>query len=89
MRHELRNESGAAAYLRTEAIPGGGLQEFLTESARAAREGLYNGRNLPTSLRGAIWVADIVRRYRDETVMMLTAARPSATGDPVLARFAR
>src|SRR5918992_1406237 len=51
VRHELRNASDGVAHLRTEVTPAGRLQEFLTESARAAREGLYNARNLPTGLR--------------------------------------
>lgn len=69
VRHELRNTSGRQASLRTEVIPAGGLEEFLTESARAAREGLYNRRNLPTSFRGAVWLAEMAHRFRDETVM--------------------
>jgi mannose-6-phosphate isomerase-like protein (cupin superfamily) len=69
VRHELRNTSGHQARLRTEVTPAGRLEEFLTESARAAREGLYNARNLPTSLRGAAWVSDFALRFRDETVM--------------------
>src|SRR2546430_1909643 len=40
VRHELKNTSGRTAYMRAEVIPGGRLEEFLTESARAAREGL-------------------------------------------------
>jgi quercetin dioxygenase-like cupin family protein len=52
-RHELRNESGRVARMRTRVTPAGRLEEFLTESARAAREGLYNARNMPTGLRGA------------------------------------
>jgi hypothetical protein len=35
----------------------------------AAREGLYNARNLPTGLRGAAWVSEFALRFRDETVM--------------------
>lgn len=69
VRHELANTSGHPARLRTEVIPGGRLEEFLTETTRAAREGLYNERNLPTSLRGALWVAEVADRFRDETVM--------------------
>jgi quercetin dioxygenase-like cupin family protein len=68
-RHELKNPSGSQARLRTEVDPAGTLQEFLTESARGAREGLYNGRNLPTSLRGALWIAELAQRFRHETVM--------------------
>src|SRR5919197_1962970 len=68
-RHELKNVSGRRAHLVATATPPGRLEEFLTESARAAQEGLYNARNLPTSWRGAIWVAKFAERHRDETVM--------------------
>jgi quercetin dioxygenase-like cupin family protein len=69
VRHELRNTSAGQARLRCEVTPPGRLEAFLTESARAAREGLYNARNLPTSLRGAAWVTEFALRFRDETVM--------------------
>jgi mannose-6-phosphate isomerase-like protein (cupin superfamily) len=69
VRHELRNTSGRQARLSTHVTPAGRLEEFLTESARAAREGLYNGRNLPTGLRGAAWVSEFALRFRAETVM--------------------
>jgi mannose-6-phosphate isomerase-like protein (cupin superfamily) len=69
VRHELRNTSGRQARLRTHVTPAGRLEEFLTESARAAREGLYNARNLPTGLHGAAWVSEFALRFRDETVM--------------------
>ena len=69
VRHELRNESGAQAHLRTFVSPAGRLDEFLTETARAAREGLYNARNLPTSVRGAGWLSRLALEFRDETVM--------------------
>jgi mannose-6-phosphate isomerase-like protein (cupin superfamily) len=69
VRHELRNTSGRQAALQTQVTPGGRLEEFLTESARAAREGLYNGRNLPTSMRGARWLVEFAQRFGDETVM--------------------
>ena len=68
-RHELRNESERQVYLRGELVPAGRLQEFLTETAWAAREGLYNARNLPRNLRGALWAAEIADRFRDEIVM--------------------
>ena len=68
-RHALRNTSEAPARLRCWVTPPGRLQEFLTESARAAQDGLYNEHNLPTSLRGAAWVSDFALRFRDETVM--------------------
>ncbi len=89
VRHELRNTSGGQAYLRAEVIPGGRLQEFLTETARAAQQGLYNTRNLPTSWRGAVWAADLIQRYRDETVMCSPPPAVQRVLTPLVARFAR
>lgn len=89
VRHELKNTSGRQARLRSEVIPAGRLQEFLIETARAAREGLYNSRNLPTSLRGAVWAADIAQRFRDETVMCSPPPAVQRIITPLVARFAR
>lgn len=89
VRHELKNTSGRQTRLRSEVIPAGRLQEFLTETARAAREGLYNSRNLPTSLRGAVWAADIAQRFRDETVMCSPPPAVQRIITPLVARFAR
>jgi quercetin dioxygenase-like cupin family protein len=89
VRHELENTSGREARLRTEVIPGGRLEEFLTESARAAREGLYNARNLPTSWRGATWIAEFALRFRDETVMTSPPPAVQRVVLPVVARFAK
>lgn len=88
VRHELRNTSGAEAYLSTEVSPAGRLEEFLTETARAAQEGLYNARNLPTSWRGAVWAADLIQRYRDETVMCSPPPALQRLLAPLVARFA-
>jgi mannose-6-phosphate isomerase-like protein (cupin superfamily) len=89
VRHELRNESGRQVRLRTEVIPAGRLEEFLTETARAGREGLYNERNLPRSIRGAIWASDLARRFRDETVMCSPPPALQRILTPLLAPFAR
>jgi quercetin dioxygenase-like cupin family protein len=89
VRHELRNTSGREAHLRAQVIPAGRLQEFLTETSRAAREGLYNSRNMPTSFRGAVWAADLSQRFRDETVMCSPPPAVQRIITPVVARFAR
>lgn len=89
VRHELKNTSGAQAQLRAEVIPAGNLEHFLTESARAAREGLYNARNMPTSWRGAVWLADLAMRSRDETVMCSPPPAVQRVVLPLVARFAR
>ena len=89
MRHELKNESGRQARLRTEVIPAGRLEEFLMETSRAAQEGLYNRRNLPTSFRGGVWAADLAQRYREETVMCSPPPAVQRLFTPLLARLAR
>jgi hypothetical protein len=89
VRHELKNESGATARMRTRVTPAGRLEEFLTESARAARDGLYNARNLPTSLRGAGWLARFALRFRDETVMTSPPPAVQRITLPLMARFGR
>lgn len=91
VRHELQNSSGQQAHLRTKVVPAGRLQEFLSETAQAAQQGLYNSRNLPTSIRGAIWAApaDLAQRYRDETVMCFPPPLLQRFAAPLLARFAR
>jgi hypothetical protein len=89
VRHELKNVSGRQAHLRAEVIPGGRLEEFLTESARGAREGLYDRRNMPTSLRGAVWIADLANRFKDETVMCSPPPAVQRVVVPLVARFAR
>ena len=89
VRHELKNESGRTVEGRTECIPALHLEEFLAETARAAREGLYNSRNLPTSWRGAVWAAALAQRYRDETVMTSPPPALQRVFTPLLARFAR
>jgi quercetin dioxygenase-like cupin family protein len=85
-RHELKNSSGRRVHLMATATPPGGLEDFLTDSARAAQEGLFNARNLPTSWRGAMWVADFAYRFRDETVM---CSPPPALQRAVLPLVAR
>ena len=89
VRHELKNKSGRVAKMRTRVTPAGRLEEFLTESARAAREGLYNARNMPTGFRGATWLAEFALRFRDETVMTSPPPALQRLVLPLLARFAR
>jgi mannose-6-phosphate isomerase-like protein (cupin superfamily) len=89
VRHELKNESIRLARMRTRVTPAGRLEEFLTESARGAREGLYNARNMPTGFRGATWIAELALRYRDETVMTSPPPALQRLVLPLLARFAR
>jgi quercetin dioxygenase-like cupin family protein len=68
--HGLAGSSDREAHLRCLAVPALRLQEFLEESARAGREGLFTARGLPRGLRGARWAARFLKRYRDETVFL-------------------
>jgi mannose-6-phosphate isomerase-like protein (cupin superfamily) len=88
-RHELRNNSGSEVRLRTEVTPAGRLEEFLTESARAAREGLFNARNLPSGLRGTAWLSEFALRFSDETVMCSPPPALQRALLPVTARLTR
>lgn len=68
--HALRNESGGEAVLGAVASPALGLQDFLVDSSRAAREGLFMKGGIPKSFRGAKWAAGFLERHSDETVML-------------------
>jgi mannose-6-phosphate isomerase-like protein (cupin superfamily) len=89
VRHEVRNRSGRPARARAKVCPAGHLEEFLTEAARAAREGMFSAGGLPTSLRNAAWVAAFAQRHRHETVMTSPPAALQRVVLPLLARFAR
>jgi quercetin dioxygenase-like cupin family protein len=67
-KHGLES-TGAEAHLRCHVIPALDLQEFLTESAAAAREGLFMRGGIPRSLRGARWAAGFLKKHRDNVVM--------------------
>ncbi len=67
--HGFKNQSGSEAHLCCEVSPALSLEEFLTDSARAAREGLFMKGGIPKSLKGARWAAGFVARHEDETVM--------------------
>ena len=45
------------------------LEEFLTESAWAAREGLFMKGGIPKSWRGAKWAAAFLAKHEEQTVM--------------------
>jgi quercetin dioxygenase-like cupin family protein len=67
-RHSIQ-ALGEPARLRTLVLPAMGLQEFLEDSAAAAREGLFMKGGIPRNLRGARWAATFLKRHREETVM--------------------
>jgi hypothetical protein len=68
-RHALASAGGKEAHLRCVARPALGLQRFLTESAAAARQGLFMAGGIPRSLRAARWAACFLARHREDVVM--------------------
>jgi quercetin dioxygenase-like cupin family protein len=68
--HGLSSMGNGEARLRCLVTPAMRLQDFLEESAAAAREGVFTARGLPRGLRGARWSARFLKRYRSETVFV-------------------
>jgi len=68
-KHGLKNKSGKTIHARCRVIPALALEEFLTDSAAAAQDGLFTRGGIPRGLRGARWGARFLKRHRDETVM--------------------
>jgi mannose-6-phosphate isomerase-like protein (cupin superfamily) len=60
---------GAESHLRCHVIPALDLQDFLEDSAAAAREGLFMRGGIPRSLHGARWAAGFLKRHRETVVM--------------------
>lgn len=85
-RHALAAVDDTDAHLRCEVIPALHLQEFLTESAEAAREGLFRKGGIPTGPRGLRWAAAFLARYRSETVMTFP---PQLAQRAMIALFAK
>jgi quercetin dioxygenase-like cupin family protein len=86
--HEVRNTSGWPVRARAKVLPGGQLEEFLTDSAQAARDGVFTAGGLPTSPRNAVWIAAFAQRHRHETVMTFPPPALQRIVLPILARFA-
>ena len=68
-KHGLTSSSDQVVHLRCHVIPALNLQEFLEDSAAAAREGLFMRGGIPKSLRGARWAARFLKRHREDVVM--------------------
>jgi quercetin dioxygenase-like cupin family protein len=69
VKHGLASAGDREAHLRCLVLPAGAIEEFLTDSAAAAREGLFMRGGIPKSLRGARWAARFLKRHREEVVM--------------------
>jgi len=69
VKHSLANTGTEEVHLGCLVEPAGHLQAFLTDSAAAAREGLFMKGGIPRSLKGARWAASFLKEHRDEVVM--------------------
>jgi hypothetical protein len=85
-KHGLENKTGETIHARCRVVPALHLEEFLTDSAAAAQEGLFMRGGIPRGLRGARWGARFVKRHRDETVMTFP---PRFVQSAMIALFAR
>ncbi len=65
-KHAIASLGEREAHLRCVVVPALGLQDFLEESAAAAREGLFMRGGIPKSLRGARWAAAFLERHRQD-----------------------
>lgn len=73
-KHALAAEGDAESHLRCRVRPALGLQDFLTDSAAAARQGLVRAGGIPSGPRGARWAAGFLARHGDDVVMTFPPA---------------
>ncbi len=86
VKHSLENTGADQVHLGCIVLPAGGLQDFLTDSAAAAREGLFMKGGIPKSLKGARWAANFLKQHRAETVMTFP---PQFAQSAMIAIFSR
>lgn len=86
VKHSLENASDKPIRLRCHVLPANDLQDFLTDSAAAARAGLIRRGGIPSSLKGARWAATFLKRHRQDTVMTFP---PRFAQSAMIALFAR
>lgn len=67
--HGLRNRGDGDVHLSCYVTPALGLEAFLTESAGAARDGLFLKGGIPTSPRGLRWAASFLARHSRDVVL--------------------
>jgi quercetin dioxygenase-like cupin family protein len=69
VKHAFKNVGDNEARMRVEVRPALDLQEFMESAAELAQEGLYTRRGIPTSLKGAVRMAEFIDRHREGTVI--------------------
>ena len=85
-KHALASVGEGETQLRCEVVPARDLQVFLTDSAAAAREGLFMRGGIPRNLRGLRWAANFLKRHHEDVVMSVP---PPLVQRAMIALFAR
>jgi quercetin dioxygenase-like cupin family protein len=85
-RHAIKSTGKADAQMRCHVIPALHLQEFLEESAAAAREGMFMRGGIPRGIKGLRWGAHFLKKHQAETVML---SPPPAAQKLLMRLFAR
>jgi quercetin dioxygenase-like cupin family protein len=67
--HGFRSVSDSDTHMSCYVTPALGLEEFLTDSAAAAQQGLILRGDIPRGIRGARWAATFLKRHQDDVVM--------------------
>jgi quercetin dioxygenase-like cupin family protein len=67
--HGFKSVTDSDTHLRCYVVPALDLEEFLTDSAEAARQGLILRGDLPRGLKGARWAANFLKQHQDDVVM--------------------
>jgi quercetin dioxygenase-like cupin family protein len=90
-RHAYENRSATTAYMRCVARPAADLQEFLETTAELSREGhikRIGPLRGPGSLRGLPKLAAMLKRHRENTVILMPPPLVQRLALDPLARFA-
>ena len=67
--HGFKSVTDSDTHMRCYVIPALGLEEFLTDSAAAAQQGLILRGDVPRGLKGARWAASFLKRHQEDVVM--------------------
>jgi hypothetical protein len=90
-RHTFKNVGDTEARFQAELRPEptGKAEAFFRETAAAAQEGKYTRRGLPTGLRAAMELTEMLERYQDVVLMSNPPPAVQRLFFPIARRFAR
>ena len=90
-RHAFKNVGETEAVFRAEVRPepSGKGEGFFRETAAAAQQGMYNARGMPTGLRAALRLTEILERYQDFVLISRPPPAIQRLFFPLARRFGR